>query len=96
MWSPKKIEKLNGQQVIPAKVKGEFVFHKHTDQDYLFMVIKGQLTIKHKDKTVVINSCEFYTDERGVEPIDRNLCLHALWKLISVELHFLFSIDLIG
>ena len=96
LWSPKRIEKLNGQQVIPAKVKGEFVFYKHTDQDYLFMVIKGQLTIKHKDKTVVINSCEFYTDERGVEPIDRNLCLHALWKLISVELHFLFSIDLIG
>ena len=31
------------------------------------MVIKGQLTIKHKDKTVVINSCEFYTDERGLE-----------------------------
>ena len=67
LWSPKRIEKLNGQQVIPAKVKGEFVFYKHTDQDYLFMVIEGQLTIKLKDKTVVINSCEFYTDERGVE-----------------------------
>ena len=50
-----------------AKVKGEFVFHQHTDQDELFMVIKGQLTIKLKDKTVVINPGEFYTVERGVE-----------------------------
>tara|TARA_B100000575_G_C23045690_1_gene601914 strand:+ start:182 stop:544 length:363 start_codon:yes stop_codon:yes gene_type:complete len=66
-WSPKRIEKLNGQQVILAKVKGEFVFHKHTDKDELFMVIKGQLTIKHKDKTVVINPGNFYTVERGVE-----------------------------
>ena len=29
LWSPKRIEKLNGQQVILAKVKGEFVFHSH-------------------------------------------------------------------
>ena len=67
LWSPKRIEKLNGQQVILAKVKGEFVFHSHDHQDELFMVIKGQLTIKLKDKTVVINPGEFYTVQRGVE-----------------------------
>ena len=65
--SPKRIEKLNGQQIILAKLKGEFVFHKHDDQDELFMVIKGQLLLELEDKTVVVNPGEFYTVRRGVE-----------------------------
>lgn len=32
-WSPKKIGELNGQQILLAKVKGEFVFHKHDHED---------------------------------------------------------------
>ena len=66
-WSPRRIEKLNGQQIILAKVQGEFVFHKHDHEDECFMVLKGQLTIELKDKTVVVNPGEFYTVERGVE-----------------------------
>ena len=31
------------------------------------MVLKGQLTIELRDKTVVVNPGEFYTVERGVE-----------------------------
>ena len=65
--SPKIIEKLNGQQIILAKLKGEFVFHKHDYEDELFMVIKGQLILELKDKTVVVNPGEFYTVPRGVE-----------------------------
>tara|TARA_B100000676_G_C18081507_1_gene851587 strand:- start:1386 stop:1748 length:363 start_codon:yes stop_codon:yes gene_type:complete len=65
--SPKRIEKLNGQQIILAKLKGEFVFHKHDDQDELFMVIKGQLLLELEDRTVVVNPGEFYTVPRGVE-----------------------------
>lgn len=65
--SPKRIEKLNGQQIILAKLKGEFVFHKHDDQDELFMVIKGQLLLELEDETVVINPGEFYTVPRGVK-----------------------------
>jgi mannose-6-phosphate isomerase-like protein (cupin superfamily) len=65
--SPKRIEILNGQQIILAKLKGEFVFHKHDHEDELFMVIKGQLILELKDKTVVVNPGEFYTVPRGVE-----------------------------
>ena len=65
--SPKRIEKLNGQQIILAKLKGEFVFHKHDHEDELFMVIRGQLILELKDKTVVVNPGEFYTVPRGVE-----------------------------
>lgn len=66
-WSPKKIGELNGQQILLAKIKGEFVFHKHDHEDELFMVIKGQLQIALRDKTVTINEGEFYIVPKGVE-----------------------------
>ena len=66
-WSPKRIEQLNGQQIILAKLKGEFVFHKHDHEDECFVVIKGQLILELRDETVVVNPGEFYTVERGIE-----------------------------
>lgn len=66
-WSPKKIGELNGQQILLAKLKGEFVFHKHDDEDELFMVKKGSLDIEMRDKTVTINEGEFYVVPKGVE-----------------------------
>ena len=71
-WSPKRISELNGQQVILAKIEGEFVFHKHDDEDELFMVMKGQLSLElrgHDEEltTVVVNPGEFFIVPRGVE-----------------------------
>lgn len=71
-WSPKRIGELNGQQVILAKIQGEFVFHKHDDEDELFMVMKGQLSLElrgHDEEitTVVVNPGEFFIVPRGVE-----------------------------
>lgn len=40
-WSPKIVGELNGQQVKLAKLKGEFVWHKHDNEDELFYVIDG-------------------------------------------------------
>ncbi len=66
-WSPKRIGELNGQQILLAKVQGEFVYHKHDDEDELFMVMKGQLVLELRDRKVIINPGEFYTVPRGVE-----------------------------
>ena len=66
-WLPKRIGVLNGQQIILAKVQGEFVFHKHDNEDELFMVMKGQLSIEMRDRTVTINSGEFFVVPKGVE-----------------------------
>ncbi len=71
-WSPKRIGELNGQQVILAKVEGEFVFHKHDDEDELFMVMKGQLSLELRGideeiTTVVVNPGEFFIVPKGVE-----------------------------
>ena len=66
-WSPKRIGVLNRQQIILAKVQGEFVFHKHDNEDELFMVMKGQLSIEMRDRTVTINPGEFFVVPKGVE-----------------------------
>ncbi len=66
-WSPKRIGVLNGQQIILAKVQGEFVFHKHDDEDELFWVMKGQLKIELRDRTITVNPGEFFVVSKGVE-----------------------------
>jgi len=66
-WSPKKIGELNGQQILLAKVKGEFVFHKHDHEDELFMVQKGILEIHLRDKIITINEGECYIVPQSVE-----------------------------
>lgn len=67
LWSPKKIGELNGQQILLAKIKGEFVFHKHDNEDELFMVKKGVLEMHLRDEIVTINEGEFYIVPKGVE-----------------------------
>ena len=63
---PKKVGELNGQQILLAKLKGEFVFHTHEHEDELFMVIKGSLVIEMHAKTVTLNEGEFYIVPKGV------------------------------
>ncbi len=66
-WSPKIIGELNGQHVKLAKFKGEFVWHKHENEDEMFLVIAGILKIEFRDKTVILNPGEFIIVPRGIE-----------------------------
>lgn len=66
-WSPKKIGELNGQQILLAKIKGEFVFHKHDNEDELFMVKKGVLEMHLRNEIITINEGEFYIVPKGIE-----------------------------
>lgn len=66
-WSPKIVGELNGQHVKLVKLKGEFVWHKHENEDELFYVIEGCLNIEFRDKTVVVNEHEFLIIPRGIE-----------------------------
>ena len=68
-WQPKIVGELNGQYVKLAKLKGEFVWHQHESEDEMFMVIKGQLLIKLRDRDVILNPGEFFIIPRGVEHI---------------------------
>jgi mannose-6-phosphate isomerase-like protein (cupin superfamily) len=66
-WSPKIVGELNGQHVRLVKLHGEFVWHHHDDEDELFLVVKGQLLMKFRDREVWVNEGEFIIIPRGVE-----------------------------
>lgn len=66
-WEPKIAGELNGQYVKLAKLKGEFVWHQHEIEDEFFMVIKGHLTIKLRDKDIELDEGEFFIIPKGVE-----------------------------
>ena len=66
-FSPKIVGELNGQHVKLVKFQGEFVWHKHEQEDELFYVLKGSFDMQFRDKTVTINENEFLIVPRGVE-----------------------------
>ena len=66
-WTPKIVGELNNQFVKIAKFKGEFVMHKHEQEDELFYVLDGKLFIELIDKTLEINSGEFVIIPKGIE-----------------------------
>jgi mannose-6-phosphate isomerase-like protein (cupin superfamily) len=67
LWSPKVVADLNGQQVKLVKVKGEFIWHHHDDEDELFLVLRGRLKMELRDGDVWLEEGEFLVVPRGVE-----------------------------
>ncbi|WP_414984411.1 cupin domain-containing protein [Cloacibacterium sp.] len=84
-WSPKIVGELNGQNVKLAKFKGEFVWHKHDNEDEMFLVVDGILKIEFRDKTVTLNKNEFLIVPKGVEhkPVAENEVLVMLFEPAS-------------
>jgi len=66
-WNPRIVGELNGQQVKLAKLKGEFIWHKHGNEDELFYVLEGTLKIEFCDSVVVVGPNEFIIVPKGVE-----------------------------
>ncbi|HMK07743.1 MAG TPA: cupin domain-containing protein [Anaerolineales bacterium] len=66
-WSPRIAAELNGQYLKLAKLKGEFAWHHHANEDELFLVTKGALTIQLLDGEVELNEGEFFVVPAGVE-----------------------------
>ncbi|OGT42702.1 MAG: mannose-6-phosphate isomerase [Gammaproteobacteria bacterium RIFCSPHIGHO2_12_FULL_40_19] len=66
-WSPKIVGDLNDSHIKLAKFKGEFVWHKHDNEDELFFIIKGKLLIKLRDQDIHLQEGEFVIIPKGVE-----------------------------
>ena len=66
-YNPRIVGELNNQHVKLAKLKGEFIWHKHDVEDELFLVIKGKLKMELRDKTIEIDEGEFIIVPHGVE-----------------------------
>ena len=66
-WNPKIVGELNDQQVKLVKFKGEFIWHHHDKEDELFLVVKGQMKMHLREKTIALHEGEFLIVPRGVE-----------------------------
>ena len=58
-WRPKVVAALNGQEVKLVKLLGVFPWHHHDQEDEMFLVWRGQMTIEFRDERVVLNPGEF-------------------------------------
>lgn len=66
-WSPKTVAQFNDCDVMVVKVLGEFVWHKHDATDDFFLVLKGRLDIRLRDRTVTLGPGELFVVPKGME-----------------------------
>ena len=66
-WQPRIAGELNDTYVKLAKLKGEFVWHLHENEDELFLVVKGKLLIKLRERDLWLEAGEFAIIPKGVE-----------------------------
>src|SRR5260370_39002763 len=66
-YKPCVIGEVNDCQVKAVKLKGEFIWHHHDNEDELFLVVKGTLRMKFRDREAVVGEGEFVIVPRGVE-----------------------------
>lgn len=80
LWSPRVIAELDDSYVKVAKVQGTLAWHSHEDEDELFHILKGSLTIEMEDRTVVLREGDVFVVPKGVRhnPIAEHECLLML------------------
>jgi mannose-6-phosphate isomerase-like protein (cupin superfamily) len=66
-FSPRIVGRYNESKIQIAKVKGEFVWHAHSDTDDFFLVLTGRLTIELRDREVELGPGELFVVPRGIE-----------------------------
>ena len=66
-WQPHIVAEYNGNDVMVVKVQGEFNWHSHPGTDDFFMVLKGEVDIELRDRTITVKAGEIYIVPAGVE-----------------------------
>lgn len=66
-WRPKVVARLNGQELKLVKFAGTFPWHHHENEDELFLVWRGEMTIEFPNSRVVLGPGEFCVVPRGIE-----------------------------
>jgi mannose-6-phosphate isomerase-like protein (cupin superfamily) len=66
-WRPKVIADCNGQELKIIKVQGEFPWHRHEQEDELFLVWKGNFRVEFRDHAVSLGPGECVVVPHGVE-----------------------------
>lgn len=66
-WNPRMLGELNEFAVKAVKLKGEFIWHHHDTEDELFLVVKGILRMRFRDREETVREGEFIIVPHGVE-----------------------------
>ena len=70
-WHPHQIAIVDDMQVLLAKIKGDFVWHKHLEEDELFFIQKGTLEMHFRDRMEIVKEGEVIVIPKGVEHCPR-------------------------
>lgn len=82
-WSPRVVADANGQSVKLAKIENNLVWHSHENEDEIFLIMKGSVTIQYRDRDdVVLNEGDIHTVPKGVEhnPLANSECWVMLFE----------------
>ena len=84
-WSPKIVGQVNDMHVKLARLQGGFVWHHHDDEDEMFLVVEGRLTIRLRDRDIPLEKGEFLIIPRGVEhlPVAEEEALVMLFEPVG-------------
>jgi mannose-6-phosphate isomerase-like protein (cupin superfamily) len=66
LWSPRVIAEVDDNYVKVAKVHGTFGWHAHADEDELFVVLDGRLTIAMETSAVTLGAGDLFVVPKGV------------------------------
>src|SRR5262249_38801692 len=66
-WRPKVVGELNGQEIKLVKFQGEFPWHRHENEDEMFMAVRGVFELEFRDRKVTVAPGEFVIVPRGTE-----------------------------
>lgn len=82
LWQPKVVGELNGQYVKVVKIRGEYVWHAHADEDEMFLVLKGRMELHFQNDIVRLSEGEFCIVPRGVRhrPVAAERCEVLLFE----------------
>ncbi|HBU62970.1 MAG: cupin [Oceanicaulis sp.] len=86
-WSPRVIARVNDQYVKLAKLKGEFVWHDHAQEDELFFIVKGRLEMQYEDRTVALSEGDMHVVPKGVQhnPVAQEECWVMLVEPVETK-----------
>lgn len=86
-WSPRVVGRVNDQYVKVAKLKGDLAWHKHDEEDELFHVLRGSLTIEYEDSRVELNEGDIHVVPKGKlhNPVAEEECWIMLIETVTTK-----------
>lgn len=86
-WSPRVVGQVNDQLIKVAKLEGQFLWHKHDDEDEMFLIVSGSLRIEYENHTVLLEAGDLHVVPRGImhNPIADEECVVVLIEPASTK-----------